>query len=73
MGRIGDPVTRLAQLTHLARTTRWYVASLMGDNHYQRYLDYRRRTHPGEPVVTEAEYWRMRHRDADRNPASRCC
>jgi uncharacterized short protein YbdD (DUF466 family) len=52
---------------------RWYVASLMGDNHYQRYVAHRRRTHPGEPVITEAEYWRMRHRDADLNPGARCC
>lgn len=55
------------------RKVRWYVASLMGDNHYQRYLEHRQRTHPGEPVVSEAEYWRMRHRDAERNPTSRCC
>lgn len=70
MGRLGHHVTHLA---HLAGRTRWYVASLMGDNHYQRYLEYRRRAHPGEPVITEAEYWRLRHRDAERNPASRCC
>ena len=56
-----------------ARQVRWYVASLMGDNHYQRYLDSRRRTHPGEPVVSESEYWRMRHQLTESNPASRCC
>lgn len=55
------------------RKVRWYIASLMGDNHYQRYLDHRRRTHPGEPVVSEGEYWRMRHHEAERNPTSRCC
>jgi uncharacterized short protein YbdD (DUF466 family) len=33
----------------------------MGDNHYRRYVEHRRSTHPGEPVVSEREYWRMRH------------
>ncbi len=33
----------------------------MGDNHYRRYVEHRRRVHPGEPVVSEREYWRMRH------------
>ena len=27
----------------------WYSATLMGDNHYRRYVEHRRRTHPGEP------------------------
>lgn len=63
MGRTRDVVKQV----------RWYISSLMGDNHYQRYVAHRRRAHPGEPVVSEAEYWRMRHREAERNPASRCC
>lgn len=50
-----------------------YVASLMGDNHYRRYRDNRRRTHPGEPILSEAEYWRMRHRRSESDPAARCC
>ena len=45
----------------------------MGDNHYRRYVEYRRRTHPGEPVCTEAQYWRMRHAASEANPQSRCC
>jgi uncharacterized short protein YbdD (DUF466 family) len=45
----------------------------MGDNHYQRYRDNRRRTHPGEPILSEAEYWRMRHRRSESDPAARCC
>lgn len=63
MGRAGTA------LKHL----RWFVASLMGDNHYRRYLEHRGRTHPGEPVVSEAEYWRLRHRAAERDPGARCC
>jgi uncharacterized short protein YbdD (DUF466 family) len=51
----------------------WYTASLMGDNHYRRYVEHRRRTHPGERVPSEREYWRMRHAAADANPGARCC
>ena len=57
----------------LARQVRWFVSSLMGDNHYQRYVTHRRRDHPGEPVISEAQYWRMRHRQAETNPGARCC
>ena len=45
----------------------------MGDSHYQRYVAHRRRVHPGQPVPGEAEYWRMRHRQADADPGARCC
>lgn len=45
----------------------------MGDDHYQHYVAYRRRTHPGEAVLSESEYWRMRHREAEVNPGARCC
>ena len=45
----------------------------MGDNHYQRYVALRERTHPGEPMPSEREYWRMRHDATERNPQSRCC
>ena len=63
----------MGRITRIARQTRWYWASLMGDNHYRRYLEHRLRNHPGEPVCTEAEYWRMRHAAADANPGARCC
>jgi uncharacterized short protein YbdD (DUF466 family) len=45
----------------------------MGDNHYQRYVDHRARTHPGEPVPSEREYWRRRHAATDTDPGARCC
>jgi uncharacterized short protein YbdD (DUF466 family) len=45
----------------------------MGDNHYQRYLSHRRRDHPGEPIISEAQYWRLRHRQAEMNPGACCC
>lgn len=63
MGRIG----------RLGRQIRWYIGALMGDSHYRRYVEYRRRTHPGEMVLDESEYWRMRHRVTESNPNARCC
>ncbi len=63
----------MGRITSLSRQIRWYVSALMGDSHYQRYVAHRRRAHPGEPVISEAEYWRMRHRQADLNPGARCC
>jgi uncharacterized short protein YbdD (DUF466 family) len=45
----------------------------MGDNHYRRYVEHRARTHPGEPVLTERDYWKMRHRNTEANPNARCC
>jgi uncharacterized short protein YbdD (DUF466 family) len=63
----------MGRLVDVIGQVRWYVASLMGDNHYQRYAAHRRRVHPGEPVITESEYWRRRHRAADADPGARCC
>jgi uncharacterized short protein YbdD (DUF466 family) len=57
----------------VARRISWYIGSLMGDNHYARYLEHRRRTHPGEPVLSERDYWKLRHRTTELNPQSRCC
>jgi uncharacterized short protein YbdD (DUF466 family) len=45
----------------------------MGDNHYQRYVALRARTHPDEPAMSERDYWRMRYDATARNPQSRCC
>ncbi|UXA09944.1 YbdD/YjiX family protein [Mycobacterium sp. SMC-8] len=51
----------------------WYCQTLMGDNHYQRYLDHHARRHTGEPPLSEREYWRRRHAAADADPGARCC
>ncbi|BBY56977.1 YbdD/YjiX family protein [Mycolicibacterium sarraceniae] len=45
----------------------------MGDSHYRRYVEHRERTRPGEAVLSEAQYWRMRHGQQDANPGTRCC
>ena len=59
--------------SRIANHIRWYCASLMGDNHYRRYVEHRRRAYPDEPILTEREYWRLRHDAADANPGARCC
>ncbi|WP_253946895.1 CstA-like transporter-associated (seleno)protein [Mycolicibacterium rhodesiae] len=45
----------------------------MGDNHYRRYVEHHRKTHPGEVVLSEREYWRMRHDATEASPNPRCC
>ena len=63
----------MGRISRIAHQIGWYSASLMGDNHYRRYVEYRRRAHPGEPVISEREYWRQRHAATEANPSSRCC
>jgi uncharacterized short protein YbdD (DUF466 family) len=63
----------MGRIARLSRQIGWYWGSLMGDNHYRRYVEHRRRTHPGEAVCSERDYWRMRHATTERNPQSRCC
>ncbi|WP_082973866.1 YbdD/YjiX family protein [Mycobacterium sp. E740] len=63
MGRVVEVFQQIA----------WYCGELMGDTHYRRYVEHRSRTHPGEPLLSEREYWRMRHAATEANPAARCC
>lgn len=63
----------MGRVAATARQIRWYWRSLMGDDLYERYVAHRRRTHPGEPVLTERQYWRMRHAAVEANPQTRCC
>ncbi|MCH9643057.1 MAG: YbdD/YjiX family protein [Actinomycetia bacterium] len=58
---------------HIVGQIVWYWKSLMGDNHYQRYLEHHSRTHAESTVISEREYWRQRHALADSNPGARCC
>jgi uncharacterized short protein YbdD (DUF466 family) len=41
-----------------------------GDRAYEQYLEHRAATHPGEPVLPEKEFWRLR---TDSRPPSGCC
>ena len=63
----------MGRTRRIAGQIRWYIGALMGDDHYRRFVEHRHRSHPGEPVPTEGDYWRMRHRAAERNPGARCC
>jgi uncharacterized short protein YbdD (DUF466 family) len=63
----------MGRATTIARQISWYWGTLMGDNHYRRYVEHRRRDHPGEPVMSEREYWRKRHDAIESNPNPRCC
>ncbi|AXK87890.1 YbdD/YjiX family protein [Nocardia farcinica] len=55
------------------RAVLWWCDSVVGGQDYQRYVAHLRRRHPDRPVPSEREYWRTRHAEAERNPASRCC
>ncbi|MGB8404851.1 MAG: YbdD/YjiX family protein [Mycobacterium sp.] len=61
----------MGRLALLTQQIGWYVRSLMGDNHYDRYLQHRHRTHPGEPVLSERDYWKLRYSLSSADP--RCC
>lgn len=58
-------------LTSAFRVAARYVGDVMGDNDYGRYVEFRRRTHPGEPIMSEREYWRTRHDES--SVTVRCC
>lgn len=60
-------------LKRLISGIRWYVTSLMGDTAYERYVQHRALSHPGEAPLTEREFWRMRYAEQGDNPGSRCC
>jgi uncharacterized short protein YbdD (DUF466 family) len=63
----------MGRVATIAGQIRWYWGTLMGDNHYRRYVEHHRCDHPGAPVMTEREYWRMRHAAIESNPNPRCC
>ncbi len=63
------------QATFIRALTRaWsYVGAVMGDHDYQRYVQHQSARHPGGPVMSERDYWRMRHDEQEANPQGRCC
>jgi uncharacterized short protein YbdD (DUF466 family) len=83
-GELGEPAADLPKtvaaernaielVLTLARGVRWWIASVMGDNAYARYVEHLAANHPGEPPPTEREYWRARYAEADLHPGARCC
>ncbi len=67
------PATTFDFVLTAVRGLRWWIASVMGDNAYARYVDHLARRHPGCPVPTEKEYWRERYSAMDADPGARCC
>lgn len=63
----------MGRIASITRQIGWYWSTLMGDNHYRHYVQHRRATHPGEHVLSEREYWRMRHDATESSPNPRCC
>nr|WP_305853304.1 YbdD/YjiX family protein [Mycolicibacterium sp. YH-1] len=63
----------MGRFAEVGRHVSWYWSSLMGDNHYRRYTEHRERNCPGEPVLSERDYWRMRHHATEANPQGGCC
>ena len=51
----------------------WYLREVSGENDYDRYVEHRRRAHPGAPVPTRREFERERMDERDRNPRALCC
>lgn len=44
-----------------------------GERAYEIYIDHQRRHHPGEPVMSEREFWRRHTDDRDTRPRNVCC
>ncbi|MGO2740686.1 MAG: YbdD/YjiX family protein [Cellulosimicrobium funkei] len=65
--------TAAARVHDGAAHVRGYVRQVMGDDAYATYAAHQRAVHPGGVVMTEREFWRMRHAEQDANPGSRCC
>jgi uncharacterized short protein YbdD (DUF466 family) len=51
----------------------WYLREVSGETSYDRYVAHRAKCHPGEPVMSQREFWHWRMDERDRNPAARCC
>ena len=61
------------QVVRAASSARTFLRGVMGADAYERYVQHHERVHPGEPVLTEREFWRQKADDEDRNPSARCC
>ena len=51
----------------------WYLREVMGENAHEHYLEHRRRTHPGGPVLPRGEFERRRMDALDERPGARSC
>jgi uncharacterized short protein YbdD (DUF466 family) len=54
--------------------TAWQLfREFAGERAYEIYVEHQQRTHPGEPVLSEREFWRRQTDERDRNPRQTCC
>lgn len=64
---------RLDRLSAALRSAAGYLHQLTGEGAYRAYVEHRQRTHPGEPVLGEREFWRQRYAEQGADPGARCC
>jgi uncharacterized short protein YbdD (DUF466 family) len=51
----------------------WYVKALLGEDAYEHYVNFHRRSGCRSAPMTEKEFWRDRMDRQDRHPEGRCC
>jgi uncharacterized short protein YbdD (DUF466 family) len=57
----------------VVRAVWWWLRGVLGDDLYDRYLAYHRRSADPGPTMTEREFWRARTDYQERHPEGRCC
>lgn len=55
------------------RTAWQLVREFSGERAYEIYLEHHHGHHPGEPPLTEREFWRQHADSRDDNPRMTCC
>jgi uncharacterized short protein YbdD (DUF466 family) len=55
------------------RAVWWWLRGVLGDDLYDRYLAFHRRSGDPRPPMTEREFWRARTDHQERHPQGRCC
>jgi uncharacterized short protein YbdD (DUF466 family) len=51
----------------------WYARALLGEDAYEHYIAYHRKSGCHSAPMTEKEFWRDRMDRQDKNPEGRCC
>jgi uncharacterized short protein YbdD (DUF466 family) len=65
--------TATGRLAGRLRTAWKMIREFSGERAYEIYVEHHERTHPGEPVMSEREFWRRHIDDRDSNPKISCC
>lgn len=63
----------MTSVTELIKDARWFWRGMTGADAYERYVAHLRREHPDAPVPSEADFWRDKYAEQERNPTTRCC